>query len=60
MNAEYHNGITVMNIKEGKALLHYNVLPDGNVDDLSQHSGKVVHSGTKWIAHLWIWDPIIN
>merc|ERR1712238_403706 len=31
-----------------------------NFDDLSQHSGSVVDDGEKWIANMWIWDPILD
>jgi prolyl 4-hydroxylase len=36
------------------------MLPDGNVDDLSQHGSRPVENGEKWIANLWVWDPIID
>jgi prolyl 4-hydroxylase len=54
-----HEGLTVTP-KIGKAVLFYNMLPDGNVDDLSQHGSKAVEKGEKWIANLWVWDPIID
>jgi prolyl 4-hydroxylase len=54
-----HEGLTVTP-KIGKAILFYNMLPDGNVDDLSQHGSKAVEKGEKWIANLWVWDPIID
>jgi prolyl 4-hydroxylase len=47
--------------REGTAVLFYNMLQDGNVDDLSQHgSNKVLGNTYKWIANLWIWDPVIG
>lgn len=46
VNAQYHDGI-VIEAEKGKAVLFYNVLPDGNVDDLSQHSSQPVESGEK-------------
>mmetsp|Transcript_21121 Transcript_21121/g.32044 ORF Transcript_21121/g.32044 Transcript_21121/m.32044 type:complete len:482 (-) Transcript_21121:13-1458(-) len=41
----------------GKAILFYNLLPDGNPDDLSQHAAKPVRKGEKWLINLWTWDP---
>mmetsp|Transcript_16402 Transcript_16402/g.22838 ORF Transcript_16402/g.22838 Transcript_16402/m.22838 type:complete len:172 (-) Transcript_16402:190-705(-) len=58
-NGEYHDGIKIQP-KAGTAVLFYNMLPDGNVDDLSQHGGKKVVNGTKWVANMWVWDPIID
>eukprot|EP00536_Pseudo-nitzschia_multiseries_P005479 jgi/Psemu1/238540/estExt_Genewise1.C_1030007 len=46
--------------KVGKAVLFYNALEDGNLDDLSQHGGNQVLAGNKWLANLWIWDPVIG
>jgi prolyl 4-hydroxylase len=58
VNAQYHEGITV-EPQKGKAILFYNMLADGNMDDLSQHSGQPVESGEKFLANLWVWDPHI-
>jgi prolyl 4-hydroxylase len=33
----------------GKAVLFYSQLPDGNLDDFSQHAAKPVISGEKWV-----------
>ena len=41
----------------GKAVLFYDQLPDGNLDDFSQHSAKPIIQGEKWLINLWIWDP---
>ncbi len=54
-----HDGV-VITPKPGKAVLFYNILPDGNVDDLSQHGAQTVKAGEKWAANLWIWDPLID
>jgi len=35
----------------------YDLLPDGNADELSLHAGMPVLKGEKWIAPMWIWDP---
>ena len=59
ITTEFHDGVKVQP-QAGKAILFYNVLPDGNMDDLSQHSGGMVEAGVKYIANIWIWDPIIS
>lgn len=43
--------------KAGKAVLFYDILPDGNLDDLSQHAAEPVVLGEKWMTNLWIWNP---
>lgn len=59
LQAHNHDGLVVPP-KTGKAVLFYNMLPDGNADDVSQHGSKPVMEGEKWIANLWIWDPMID
>lgn len=59
VTADSHSGIEIVP-KKGKAVLFYNMLEDGNVDDLSQHASTEVLKGEKWVANLWVWDPIIN
>jgi len=59
VNSKNHEGVGVQPVKN-KAVLFYSVLEDGNMDDLSQHSGTPVLEGTKWMANLWIWDPVIH
>lgn len=44
----------------GKAILFYNLLPDGNMDEMSLHSSKPVTEGEKWVMNLWIWDPLLQ
>jgi len=44
----------------GKAILFYNVLPDGNFDARSLHHAKPVREGEKYVANLWVWDPYMN
>jgi len=41
----------------GKAILFYDVLPDGNMDEFSQHAAERVVAGEKWMINLWTWDP---
>lgn len=59
VTTQYHDGVKI-SPQSGKAVLFYNVLPDGNMDDLSQHSGGKVEKGVKYLANIWVWDPIIN
>uniref|UniRef100_A0A7S2L3K0 Fe2OG dioxygenase domain-containing protein n=1 Tax=Leptocylindrus danicus TaxID=163516 RepID=A0A7S2L3K0_9STRA len=59
VNAQTHSGLQVKPEK-GKAVLFYNMLPDGNFDDLSQHAGYPVKEGQKWLANLWVWDPFMD
>lgn len=42
---------------KGNAVLFYNLLPDGNGDDLSLHAALPVFEGEKWLANFWVWDP---
>lgn len=43
--------------KKGMAVLFYNLLEDGNGDDLSLHAALPVLRGEKWLANFWVWDP---
>lgn len=56
MNAETQDALKITP-KKGKAILFYNMLPDGNMDDMSHHAGLPVLSGEKWLANLWVWSP---
>lgn len=49
-------GIKVTPVK-GDAVLFYNLLPDGNSDDLALHAALPVWRGEKWLANFWVWDP---
>jgi prolyl 4-hydroxylase len=42
---------------KGNAVLFYNLLEDGNGDDLSLHAALPVFEGQKWLANFWVWDP---
>jgi prolyl 4-hydroxylase len=46
--------------KKGKAVFFYNMLPDGNLDERSLHAGLPVTQGEKWMANLWVWDPVLD
>ena len=39
---------------KGKAVLFYNVKPDGRIDPRSFHGGAPVIAGEKWIATIWL------
>jgi prolyl 4-hydroxylase len=58
VNAQYHEGVTV-EPQKGKAVLFYNMLPDGNMDDLSMHASQKVLQGEKYLANLWVWGKFI-
>jgi len=59
VNSENHQGLTVKPSK-GKAVLFYNMLPDGNMDELSQHAALPVMDGEKYLLNFWIWDPVLD
>ena len=42
---------------KGSAVLFYNLLEDGNGDDLALHAALPIHKGEKWLANFWVWDP---
>jgi len=42
---------------QGGAVLFYSLLPDGNGDDFSLHTGTHVLEGDKYFCNLWVWDP---
>jgi prolyl 4-hydroxylase len=51
-NAETSDAVKAVPEK-GKAMIFYMKLPDGNLDDLSQHAAMPVVEGEKWFANLW-------
>ena len=50
LNQKFHPG-------KGNVILFYDMMPDGNVDDLTLHAALPVIEGEKWLANMWIWDP---
>merc|ERR1712228_374276 len=42
---------------KGNAILFYDLLEDGNGDDLTLHEAVRVKKGTKWICNFWVWEP---
>jgi len=59
VTTDFHDGIKIK-AQSGKAVVFYNVLPDGNFDQLSQHLGEKVDQGVKYVANVWIWDPVVS
>ena len=59
---KFSNAHTFLELKVkpevGKAVLFYSQLPDGNMDELSQHRAHSVRKGNKWLINLWVWDPL--
>ena len=51
-----HHGFKIHPGK-GNAVLFYNLLSDGNGDDLALHAALPVKKGEKWLANFWVWDP---
>jgi prolyl 4-hydroxylase len=61
LNAEKNNGAPLtVKPEKGKAILFYNMLPDGNYDERSQHEALKIIKGEKYLMNLWIWDPILD
>lgn len=56
VNSETSKGLDAVP-ELGKAVLFYSQLPDGNMDDWSQHAALPVRKGEKWLMNLWVWDP---
>eukprot|EP00041_Stephanoeca_diplocostata_P012103 m.202039 g.202039 ORF g.202039 m.202039 type:complete len:404 (+) comp18811_c0_seq5:81-1292(+) len=48
---------TEVNAEKRTLVFFYDLLEDGNADELSLHAGLPVKKGEKWIAPLWIWEP---
>lgn len=56
VNADTGNQL-IVKPEIGKAVLFYSLLPDGNMDERSQHTALPVTAGEKWLTNLWFWDP---
>ncbi|GKY99327.1 hypothetical protein MPSEU_000887700 [Mayamaea pseudoterrestris] len=59
-NAETFKELKVTPDARGKAVLFYSQLPDGNLDDFSQHAALPVYEGEKWLINLWVHDPVYD
>eukprot|EP00929_Paragymnodinium_shiwhaense_P095939 TRINITY_DN57280_c0_g1_i1.p1 TRINITY_DN57280_c0_g1~~TRINITY_DN57280_c0_g1_i1.p1 ORF type:complete len:554 (+),score=73.75 TRINITY_DN57280_c0_g1_i1:108-1664(+) len=44
----------VVKPKKGSAILFYNILPDGNLDEFSLHGAEAVEQGIKQVCNLWL------
>eukprot|EP01084_Bolivina_argentea_P181574 313583_1 len=42
--------------EQGRAVLFYDQLPNGEVDEASLHGACPVLKGQKWAANLWVWN----
>ena len=42
---------------KGNVIMFYDLMEDGNVDDLTLHAALPVIKGVKWLSNVWIWDP---
>jgi len=40
--------------RRGQALLFYDLMPDGEMDEQSLHGGCPVLKGEKWVATKWL------
>lgn len=45
---------------QGSVVMFYNLLEDGNGDEHTLHTALPVVDGVKWLANLWVWDPIFK
>lgn len=45
---------------KGSSVLFYDLLEDGNGDELSLHASLPTLEGEKWLANFWVWDPKFN
>jgi prolyl 4-hydroxylase len=55
-NAETSDALKIKP-RKGKAIIFFMTLPDGNLDDLTQHAALPVIRGEKYFANLWLHDP---
>eukprot|EP00501_MAST-03F_sp_TOSAG23-6_P002450 GSMAST32.ASY1.ANO1.2559.1 assembled CDS len=51
-----YSGVLSVRPKKGSALLFYNQLPNGKLDERSLHSGCPVLKGEKWASNMWVWN----
>ena len=42
--------------EKGKVIIFYDLLPNGQMDELSLHGGCPVEIGVKWAANKWVWN----
>jgi hypothetical protein len=49
--------ITRIQPRQGRALILYHMLEDGNLDEKALHAGCPVSRGENWIIEFHVWDP---
>ena len=50
------NGVSVFPA-EGKVIIFYSMLPNGEMDEMSLHGGcDVLEHDEKWSANFWLWN----
>lgn len=42
--------------REGRVIMFYSLLPNGDLDEKSLHGSCAVKDGIKWAANKWIWS----
>ncbi|ACI65565.1 predicted protein [Phaeodactylum tricornutum CCAP 1055/1] len=52
LHADEEGGSLKVKPEKGKAILFYNLLPDGNYDERSEHAALPVRRGEKWLTNL--------
>lgn len=57
--ANHRKGLAIHPGK-GSVIFFYNLLEDGNGDELTMHAALPVLKGVKWLCNLWIWDPTLE
>ena len=55
-----HNGYFGVQPIKGSAVFFYDLLPDGNGDERTQHYAEPPVDSEKWMTNLWIWDPVYD
>lgn len=46
--------------EKGKVIIFYDLLPNGQMDELSLHGGCPVEEGIKWAANKWVWNSAMR
>ena len=58
LTSRSHSTFTPLHMQEGKVIIFYSMLPNGDMDDYSLHGGCDVleKTATKWSANFWRWN----
>ena len=46
--------------EKGKVIIFYDLLANGQMDELSLHGGCPVEEGIKWAANKWVWNSAMR